>query len=451
MPAGTAVAPRPPGPRQRPLVGNLPEFGRDILGFLGDCARRYGDVVSLRLGSWPALLVNRADLVEQVLAVRYRQFHKHSFFFRHVTAIFGNGLLTSEGDLWLRQRRLAQPAFHRERLAGYAQTMVDTAERHLDAWRDGERRDLHREMMAITLHIVVRTLFGTDLSDSVVAEVGASFDAIVEEIARRFRRPFRIPDALPTPGNLRYRRGVRRLDALVYQLIGERRGSNADRPDLLSLLLRAGDEDGGRMSERQLRDEIVTLFLAGHETTALTLSWSFYLLSRHQAARQSLLVEVDRVLAGSPPSIAELPRLRYTAAVVQESLRLYPPAYVIGREAAFDCEIGGIPVPAGTTLFLSPWVLHRDPRYFEAPLEFRPERWLDGLAASLPRGAYLPFGGGPRLCIGQSFALTEAALVLAAVSRRFELTLDPDVDVVPFPSITLRPRSGVWMRVAGRH
>ncbi len=439
-----------PGPRPRPQHGNQPEFGRDILGFLSDCSRRYGDVVSLRLGRWPALLVNRPDLVEQVLAVRYRQFRKHSFFFRHVTAIFGNGLLTSEGDLWLRQRRLAQPAFHRERLADYARTMVETTERRCAAWSDGQRRDVHREMMALTLHVVVRTLFGSDVDDRVVAEVGSSFDAIVEEIARRFRRPFRIPDGWPTPGNLRYRRGVRRLDRLVYQLIDQRRRSDADRPDLLSLLLRARDEDGGRMSERQLRDEVVTLFLAGHETTALTLSWSFYLLSRNPAALECLLQEVDGVLGGRAPSIADLPRLRYTEAVVQESLRLYPPAYVIGREASEACEIAGLPVPAGTTLFLSPWVLHRDGRLFEAPEEFRPERWLDGLAARLPRGAYIPFGGGPRLCIGQSFALTEAVLVLATISRRFVLTLDPDVAVVPFPSITLRPRRGVWMRIAER-
>jgi len=449
MATSTTVVVSPPGPAPRFLVGNLPEFGRDILGFLGDCARRYGDLVSLRLGSWPALLVNRPDLIEQVLAVRYRQFRKHSFFFRHVTAIFGNGLLTSEGELWLRQRRLAQPAFHRERLAGYAKTMVDATERHCQAWRDGERRDLHHEMMALTLHIVVRTLFGTDVGDRVVAQVGASFDAIVEEIARRFRRPFRIPDAVPTPGNLRYRRGVRRLDALVHRLIGERREAGDEGEDLLSLLLRARDEAGTRMSERQLRDEVVTLVLAGHETTALTLSWSLYLLSRHPAARQCLFEELE-LLAGRPPSIDDLPRLRYTDAVVHESLRLYPPAYVIGREAQEDCQVGGVPVPAGTTLFLSPWLLHRDPRWFEAPGEFRPERWLDGLSARLPRCAYLPFGGGPRVCIGQSFALTEAVLVLAAVSRRFSLTLDPDLVLEPFPSITLRPRSGVWMRIAER-
>jgi cytochrome P450 len=421
-------------------VGNLPEFARDVLGFLTDCASRYGGVVSLQLGSWPTLLVSRPDLVEQVLAVRYRAFHKHSFFFRHVTAIFGNGLLTSEGDFWLRQRRLAQPAFHRERVAGYAADMVDLAEKHCDAWRDGEHRDVHRDMMALTLHVVVRTLFGSDVDERATAEVGRAFDAIVEEIARRFRRPFRIPDAVPTPGNVRYSRGIRRLDRLVYALIAERRRSRAERGDLLSLLLRARDEDGTRMTDRQLRDEVVTLFLAGHETTALALSWTWHLLSRHPGKRSVLERELAEVLAGRPPSGAALPRLRYTEAVVHESLRLYPPAYALGREAIEAGELDGYPVPVGTTVLVMPWILHRDPRQFESPGEFRPERWLDGLAGRLPRGAYLPFGAGPRLCIGQSFALMEATLILASVARRFRVDLDPDRVVTPFPSITPGPR-----------
>ncbi len=442
MNMSTSVA-RAPGPPRRPLVGNLPEFARDVLGFLSDCAARYGDVVSLQLGAWPALLVSRADLVEQVLAVRYRAFRKHSFFFRHVTAIFGNGLLTSEGDFWLRQRRLAQPAFHRERVAGYASDMVDLAERHGDSWRDGEPRDVHRDMMALTLRIVVRTLFGSDVDERATAEVGRAFDEIVEEIARRFRRPFKIPDGVPTPGNLRYRRGVRRIDRLVYALIDERRRTREERGDLLSLLLRARDENGTRMTDRQLRDEVVTLFLAGHETTALELSWAWYLLSRHPDKRAALERELVEVLADGPPSVADLPRLRYTEAVVHESLRLFPPAYALGREAIEPGELDGYPVPVGTTVLVLPWILHRDPRYFDDPGEFRPERWRDGLQGRLPRGAYLPFGAGPRLCIGQSFALMEASLILALVARRFRVDLDPGRTVTPFPSITLRPLGGV--------
>jgi cytochrome P450 len=441
---------RPPGPPGRLLVGNLIEFGRDILGFVTECQRRYGDVVSLRLAAWPALLVSRPDLVEDVLALRYRSFHKHSFFFRHVTAIFGNGLLTSEGEFWLRQRRLAAPAFHRERIAAYGEQMSEATEQHCREWRNGERRDVHREMMALTLQIVARTLFGADVTRDAVDDIGQSFDAIVAEIAVRFRRPFRIPDAVPTPGNVRYRRGVRRLDRLVFGLIEQGRRSGEARADLLSLLLAARDEDGTGMNERQLRDEVVTLFLAGHETTAIALSWMWYLLSRHPESRRALEAEIDAVLGERAPSAADLPRLPYTEAVVMESMRLYPPAYVLGREAVEPLEIGGYPVTRGTTVYLSPWVLHRDPRYFDSPEAFRPERWLEGLAKRLPRYAYIPFGGGPRLCIGQPFAMMEAVLITAAVARRFRLTLDPDVEVTPFPSITLRPWGGVWMRIAER-
>jgi cytochrome P450 len=445
-----AAAVRPPGPPGHFLVGNLPEFGRDVLGFLLECSRGYGDVVSLRLGAWSALLVNRPDLVEEVLAVRYASFRKHTFFFRHVTAIFGNGLLTNEGESWLRQRRLAAPAFHRDRVAGYGEVMCALAERQCEGWKDGERRDVHRDMMALTLQVAARTLFGADVPEGVVREVGEAFDVVVEEIAARFRRPFRIPDAVPTPGNLRYTRGVRRLDRIVYHFIDERRRQGAAGGDLLSMLLQAQDEDGTRMSERQLRDEVITLFLAGHETTALTLSWTWYLLARHPEARRALEAELDTVLAGRTPAAADLPRLRYAEAVVSESLRLYPPAYLLGREAVEAVPVGGYTLAAGTTVYVSPWVLHRDPKHFDAPEAFRPERWLDGLAKRLPRGAYLPFGGGPRICIGQSFALMEAVLLLAAVAQRFRLTQDPEVEVTPFPSITLRPQGGVWMRLQRR-
>lgn len=444
------MTPRPPGPPGHLLVGNLPEFGRDILGFLLSCARDYGDVVPVRLGAWPGLVVSRADLVEEVMAVRYQSFHKHSFFFRHVTAIFGNGLLTSEGDLWLRQRRLAAPAFHRERVAAYGQVMTALTEAHVASWRPGDRRDLHREMMALTLQIAARTLFGAEIGGDVVREVGEAFDVVVTEIAARFRRPFRIPDSVPIPGNLRYTRGVRRLDRLVYGLIEDRRRDGRDHGDLLSMLLAARDEDGSQMSEEQLRDEVITLFLAGHETTALSLCWTFYLLSRHPAARAALEAELDAVLGGRPPAAADLPQLKYAEAVVNESLRLYPPAYALGREAVEDSEVGGVPVPKGTTVYMSPWVLHRDPRSFEDPEAFCPERWTGGLARRLPRCAYLPFGGGPRLCIGQAFAIMEGVLILAAVARRFRLTLDPDVAIEPFPTITLRPQGGVFMRVEER-
>lgn len=427
----------------------MPEFGADLLGFLTRCAREYGDVVKMRLGTRLAYLLNHPDYLEYVFVTNHRNFIKHTFFWRHVPAIFGQGLLTSEGDFWLRQRRLAQPAFHRKRVAAYGDVMVRYTERMLDAWRHGETRDVHEEMMGLTLKIVAKVLFDADV-DAEVAEVGRAFDAATKEIAVRFRRPFRIPDAIPLPGNLRYRTAVRRLDRLVYRIIASRREKALDGDDLLSTLLLARDEDGRGMSAKQLRDEAITLLLAGHETTALTLSWTWYLLSQHAAVERRVVEEIERVAGSRSPAAADHVRLRYTEAVVQEAMRLYPPAYVIGREAVRECQIGGYHVPAGTTLFMSPWVLHRDPRYFDDPNTFNPDRWVDGLAERLPRHVYHPFGGGPRLCIGKAFAMVESVLLLATIARRFRLTWLDTHPVTPFPTITLRPAGGVWVRLTER-
>jgi cytochrome P450 len=440
---------QPPGPRPRLLVGNLPEFGRDPLRFLTSCAREYGDIVGIRLASWPAWLLNHPDLAEELFITHNRSFIKHRFFWRHVDALFGNGLLTAEGEFWLRQRRLAQPAFHRERIADYAQAMVTLAEQTADRWRPGETLDIHHEMMELTLRIVVKTLFGLDAPHDVAA-IGRAFNIAITEISARFRRPFKIPDAVPTPGNLRYRRAIGLLDRFIADIIAERRRSGGDRGDLLSMLIAAQDEDGTAMSDRQVRDEAVTLFLAGHETTAIALSWSWMLLSQHPAVDDALREELLHALGGRSPTVADLPRLPYAHAIVQETLRLYPPAWVIGRQATTPSEIGGHAIASGTTVFVSPWVLHRDKRFYEAPELFRPERWLDGGLARLPRFAYLPFGAGPRLCIGSGFAMTEATLLLATLAGRFRPTLVTSRPVAPFATITLRPAGPIWMTLGAR-
>ncbi|MCI0530261.1 MAG: cytochrome P450, partial [Nitrospira sp.] len=349
----------PPGPKGHFLIGNLPEFAEDLLGFFTQCAREYGDIVSLRLANWRAYLLNHPDYIEYVLVTNPRNFIKHTFFWRHVRAVFGNGLLISEGDFWLRERRLIQPAFHREQVASYGEGMVACTERLLSTWQDGEIRDIHQDMMRLTSQIVVKTLFGVDVIGG-LEEVEAAFETTLEEVSIRFRRPFRIPDSIPTPGNLRYRRAVRRLDELIYAIIQQRRANKPDSGDLLSMLLHTQDEDGSQMNDQQLRDEAITLFIAGHETTALTLSWTFYLLSQYPAIEARLLEELQSVLGGRTPTAADLRQLPYTERVVMESMRLYPPAYAFGREALQDCEIGGYPVPAGTTLIMSQWVVHRD-------------------------------------------------------------------------------------------
>jgi cytochrome P450 len=439
----------PPGPKGLPFLGNLPDLGRDVLGFFTQCARQYGDIASFRLAAWPAMLLNHPDLVEYVLVKNHQNFIKHRFFWRHVDAIFGQGLLTSEGKFWHQQRRLAAPAFAASRVNRYGDTMVQYTRRMLQQWQPGQVLDVHQEAMALTLQIAAKTLFDAETSED-VAEVSQAIDDVMEQISARFRRPFWLPDALPLPGNLRYRRGVQRLDQLVARIIAERRNKIEDRGDLLSQLMLARDEAGQPMSERQIRDEVITMLLAGHETTALTLSWTWYLLGLHPAVDAQLAEEVNTVLGEQAPTVDDLPRLRFTEQVVSEVLRLYPPAYAIGREALADCELAGYRVPAGTTAYVSPWVMHRDPRWFDNPQAFRPERWAGNLAKQLPRFAYMPFGGGPRICIGNRFAMMEAVLILATVAQRFRLEWQMDRPVRPKPSITLRPGGGVWVRLVSR-
>jgi cytochrome P450 len=440
---------RPPGPPGRFLVGNLPEFARDVLGYLSFCAHEYGDVTRLKLGRYEAYLLNHPDLIDEVLRKQREKFVKHRFFWQHVTAIFGTGLLTSEGDFWLRQRRLAAPAFHPDRIAAYGDVMVAYADRLADGWPDGGTRNVHDEMMRVTMQIVAKTLFDADV-DTDVEELEGAFEMVLLEIAARFRRPFKIPDWIPTPGNVRYRTGLRRLEKVVYRILAERRADPRDRGDLLSMLQSARDDDGNPMSERQLRDEVITIFLAGHETTAIALSWTWHLLSHHPLVKDRLLKELFEELDHRPATVADLPRLPFTDAVVKEAIRLYPPAYVLGREALVDCDVGGWRIPAEATVFMSPWVIHRDARWFASPESFLPERWLDGLAARLPRFAYMPFGGGPRICVGERFAIMEAVLILATIARRYRLERTSDAEIAPFPSITLRPEGGVHMKVSRR-
>ena len=449
--ASQFMAPRrvPPGPKGSFLSGNLPELSKDLLGFFTMCARQYGPIVQLRLGNMPALLLNDPGLIEYVLVTNNRNFIKHTFFWRHVTAVFGDGLLTSEGKFWVRQRQLIQPAFHRERIAAYSEVMVDYTKKMLDTWQDQEVRDVHQDMMHLTSKIVAMTLFGAQVERDVEA-MTAAFEVITEEFAVRFRRLVRIPDWVPTPNNLRYRKAVSRLDEVIYGIIRQRRVTGRDSWDLLSILLHAQDEEGSRMTDQQLRDETITLFLAGQETTALVLSWTWYLLEQYPTIEAKLWEELRSVLGDWTPTIADLPRLPYAEMVVKESMRLYPPAYTLGREALQECEIGGYQIPAKTTLFMSQWVMHRDPRYFDRPEEFNPDRWGNDLAKRLPAYAYFPFGGGPRHCIGHAFAMTEAVLLLATIAQRFHFTLVPEHPIQPYPSITLRPRYGIRMVLSKR-
>jgi cytochrome P450 len=432
----------PPGPRGSWLQGNLAAFRRDRLEFLTNCARRHGDVVYVRFGPRRIFLLNHPDLIEQVLVGHGRDFIKH-FALRLNPLVFGKGLLTSEGDFWLRQRRLIQPAFTRQRLAAYAPAMLAAAQRMMASWQPGTTRDIFADMMRLTLAIAARTLFGADV-ESDTAEVGHALEMLQKDFDVRTNRLVTFPVWLPTPHNLRHRRMVRRLDEIIYRFIRQRRSDRDDKNDFLSLLLRARDEtDGTRMSDKQVRDEAMTLFLASHETTALALSWTWYLLARHPEAAEQLRTEVDRVIGDRQPSADDVPALSFTEKVVLESMRVLPPVYILGREVTQDCTIGGYRIPRGFTVLMSQWVVQRDPRFFEDPEKFLPERWTDDFIRRLPKFAYFPFGGGPRLCIGNTFAMMEMVLILAAIAQRYHFTLAADQEVVPWPTFTLRPREGI--------
>lgn len=438
-----------PGPKGGYFSGSFTHFRRDQLGFYDACAREYGDVVQTKMGPYRILLIYHPDAIEELLVTRSRDFIK-SPGVRLLRPLLGDGLLLSEGDTWLRQRRLVQPAFHRQRVAGYGDVMTAFAERHVAGWKHGDVIEVHGEMMTLTQAIVGKTLFDADVSGD-AHEVGQAARVLAEDFGARLSSFRLIPYWLPTPRNLRSRRAIRRLDGLVHRMIAERRASGEDRGDLLSMLLHAQDaDDGSKMTGQQVRDEAMTMFMAGHETTAVALSWTWYLLAQHPDVEARLADELREVLGGRAPSVADLPRLNYAGMAVTESMRLYPPAYAIGRQAARATEIAGQPISSRNILVAPTWSVHRDRRWFEEPEVFRPERWEGDLAQRLPRFAYFPFGGGPRQCIGNSFAQMEAVLLLATIAQRFRLSLVPGQRITPTPYVTLRPEPGIRMLVCLR-
>ncbi|HVG58057.1 MAG TPA: cytochrome P450 [Hyalangium sp.] len=441
--------PLPKGPRSFPLLGSVVDYARDPLAFLEDCAwGGYGDVAYLSFLRQPTYVLNLPEHIEHVLVTRQRNWIKDKLQRVLLREFLGNGLLASESDFWLRQRRLMQPAFHRQRISTYAQVMGEHSRRLLATWRDGVSRDIAADMMDLTLSIVVRCLFGLDLENSAAAGVGPALEKIIAHFSKL--QTLVVPGWIPTPENLGYRAALRRLYQIVDGIIHQRRQSGGDTGDLLSMLLQAQDEDGSRMSDQQIRDEALTLMLAGHETTAITLTFCWDLLARNPEAEAALHHELDTVLGGREPTVEDLPALPFTDGVVRESLRLFPPVWSLSRESVEEEALAGWRIPAGAMVWLNPWTVHRDPRFYEEPLAFRPQRWADGLERRLPRFAWFPFGGGPRLCIGQSFAMMEARIALATLAQHFRLERISEAAVKLLPSITLRPKHGVPLRLRAR-
>ncbi len=439
----------PPSLKPDLFGGHFRSFRRDPTGFLTELAR-LGDIASFRMGPIQGYFINDPELIRDVLVVNAHKFKKGRALQR-AKSILGNGLLTNEGEAHLRQRRMIQPAFHRARIAGYAQVMTEYAEAMSEKWHDGEVRDIDKEMMHLTLQIVARTLFSAGVDDE-ADEIGGAMTSMVE-MFNYLLIPFsEWLQKLPLPQSRRFARARDTLNAVIYRIIDERRASGRDEGDLLSMLLQAQDEDDGTlMTNEQVRDEALTLFLAGHETTANALTWTWYVLSQYPEKEAALHEEIDRVLAGRTPTFDDIPQLKYTEAVLAESMRLYPPAWAIGRLALEEHYLGGYPLPKGALVLLSPYITHRDARIWEDADRFIPERWdALGIREAGQRYTYFPFGGGARRCIGEGFAWTEGILLLAAFAQRWQLRLSPDQKIGMSAMITLRPKFGMRMQCRNR-
>jgi cytochrome P450 len=449
--AAASVTEIPPGPPRslRTLIIYGP--GRDPLAFFSGLAREYGDVAGIRMAGERLFLVNHPQHVKDVLVTHQRNFRKGRGLER-AKRLLGEGLLTSEGAVHLRQRRLLQPAFHKDRIAAYAQVMTTYADRIQARWQDGVTLDVAEEMMRLTLSIVGKTLFDADVA-SHAASVGAALKDVLDSFWLTMLPMIDVLEHLPLKLFRKSRNARADLDRIIYRMIAERRANPSDRGDLLSMLLLAQDEegDGQGMSDEQVRDEAMTIFLAGHETTANALSWTWYLLGSAPDLERRLHEEVDRVLGGRVPVLADLPRLTFVEQVITESMRLYPPAWIIGRRAIEDYPVDRYVIPARSVVVVSPYLVHRDARFFAEPERFNPDRWTPDFKAALPPFAYFPFGGGARRCIGESFAWMELILVMATLAQHWRFSIVPGHPVIPQPVVTLRMKHGLKAIATRRH
>ena len=438
------------GPAGYPLLGHLPPFLHDKLGFLLKCASTNACVVKLKIGTLTFLLNDPED-IKHVLVTNHLNYDKSPrITSKRGKRLFGEGLITSSGSAHLQKRHVLQPIFHRRVMADFADVMVGSAEQMLSGWEDGAEIDIALEMMGLTQRIMIKSLLGIDCREEAKGLCGA-ISVRRRYVEYMFRSLFPFPEYLPTRINYEYRRAARRLDNIIYGMIRAQRGAAAPANHMLAMLLKARHEDGTLMSDREIYDEVLTLSIAGYETIGEALAWAWYLLSQHPAEEALLLTELHETLDGRAPGVADLPKLRYTAMVFYEAMRLYPPTWLFVRIAKQDDELpSGVKIPADSKLFLSPYAAHRNPRYFPNPEEFHPERFTDISKRTRPRFAYFPFGGGPRVCIGEAFGTMEGVLLLACVAQRYKFSLIPGQKIVPEPGVTLRPREGIRMRLIQR-
>ncbi|MFN8379547.1 MAG: cytochrome P450 [Anaerolineae bacterium] len=434
-----------------PVVGNLPEFARDPIRFITRLREEFGDVAAFSLMGTRSVLISDPYDIERVLLETGKRYSNGKQDVQlAIRTVLGNGLVRSEGDFWKRQRKLMAPAFHHQNIKQYADLIVNCTEDLASRWQSDTTRDVHQDMMELTQRIIMLALFEVDVRDN-AGVASRAFDAMMQAIGSEMKGPEAVlPEFIPTPSRKRLKEGVATINGMLMDIIAQRRADPTPRHDLLAWLMDARDDEGLPMTDEQLLDEIRTLYLAGHETTATTLSWTWVLLASNPDAYAKLEAEVDSVLHGQRPTADDVQNLPYTNALIKEVLRLYPVAWITRRVALEDVEIGGYLVANGTSVFLSPWVVHHDARWYDEPEAFRPERWLKEKSELPPREAYIPFGGGPRICIGNGLALMEAALILATLVQRDHVALLPDHPVVPELAGTLRPRSGLMASITPR-
>jgi len=431
----------PPRLKGRLVSGSYFDFFRNQLDFLSNCAREYGDVVPIRFFHLPDFLINHPDLIEEVFSRNSTNFRKaKTVRMPSQRMLFGKSLIASEGEDWLRQRRAVHPAFNQDHLSEYAALIVEITRDHIADWKGGDVRKIDDELVDLTFKLAARTFFGID---------GLNEKEIVRELIEANKSIFSgqnslswfLNNFLPTPKNRRFKRAIRNVDQLIYGLIKERQAAESHRKDLLSVLLSIKNPETGTLTEKQLRDEMVTMFIAGNETTAVSLSWTWVTLAQNPHEFAKLREELQTVLNGRPPTFGDLPKLAHTTRVIKETLRMYPPNRSTAREAVKECRLGDHRIPAGSQVVMPQWVVHRDPRFFERPNEFIPDRWTTEFEQKLHKYAYFPFGAGPRLCIGRSFAMMEIALVMATIAGSFQITLDTNDEIKPLPLVLLRPGS----------
>jgi len=446
----------PPGPQAaRNIVQILQlmrNFQTDMLGYVSRNFAHYGGIWKIEAGKEVQYMISEPDLIQEVLVKHADKFEKSSDYKnteKGLARFLGNGLVTSDGDFWKRQRKLVAPAFHTKRIEAYAQTMVDATQGMLERWRGQTTLDIDDEMMHVTLQIVVKTLFNKDISAE-AKRIGDAMSALQELVGNNSMTEAFLPIWVPTPQRARSKKAVRDLDEIVYRLIADWRKEGKDNGDLLSMLMLTRDDDDNGMNDKQVRDEAVTLFLAGHDTTANTLNWTWYLLAQNPEVEAKLHHEIDTVLAGNLPTLTDLRRLPYAEMVIKESMRLFPPAYFFGRVAVEDVELGDYKVPKGTGIGVSSYSVQRDPRWWDEPEAFRPERFSPENAENIRKYSYIPFGGGPRVCIGNSFAMMEAHLMLVMIAQRYQMRLSPGQVVTPNPLLTMKPKGGLPMRLEER-